>query len=226
MLTDEQVERYSRHIILPQLGVRGQERLLAAAVAVVGDDMTAATANLYLAAAGIGRLTITQDDNAVHDLTALNPDCHISQMPAEMSREDAAVLVRAHDVVIDASGSHAISIVLNRACVELEKPLVWGRVNGAGGEVTVFVSRWEDGPCYACLIRSPAARSDPQLFAAAPSFVGSLQATEAIKLITGVGETLRGRMAVYDVLASGVRHIDVKRDYSCPVCHAGGVGIG
>jgi molybdopterin/thiamine biosynthesis adenylyltransferase len=218
MLSDEQIERYSRHIILPQMGARGQQRLLAAAVAVVGDGTASTTAGLYLAAAGVGKLSITQSNDTLRDLATLNPDCHITHLPPSLISTPVTGLVRAHDVIIDASGSDPVSAAFNRACVELGKPLVWGRAANYGGQVTVVAGPGRTRPCLACLKVESVLPGGDQLAMLAAWFVGTLQATEAIKLVLGVGDTLGGRMVVYDLLEGAVRQIEVARDPACTVC--------
>jgi molybdopterin/thiamine biosynthesis adenylyltransferase len=223
MLTDQQIERYSRQIILPQLGGRGQQRLLDASVAVVGSDDHCATAAVYLAAAGVGRLSLSLV--ALPALTAVNPDCALTPLPASMTRASASEIARTCDVVLGCGAGNDACTLLNAACVAAHTPFVWGDTHGWLGRVAVLAGADSDAPCYACLraqaspepvhSEQPAALAD-----ATAAFIGTLQATEAIKLLLGMRATPAGLVLTYDALAGAVDEQHVAKYPHCATCGA------
>jgi molybdopterin/thiamine biosynthesis adenylyltransferase len=222
MLTEQQVERYSRQIILPQVGGRGQQRLLEAAVAIVGADDRCATAAVYLAASGVGTLGISP--TAAPALTGVNPDCAHRHLPP-VTRATAAAIVHTYDVVLACSADSDTCILLNAACVAARTPFVWGDTHGALGRIAVLAGSDTDASCYTCLVaqgsQGPAHTEQAAVFAeATAAFVGTLQAAEAIKLLLGIGATPAGRVLTYDALAGTVIERRVAKDPHCTTCGA------
>ncbi len=229
MLSETQIERYSRQIRLPQVGGRGQEKLLAAAVAVLGNDEVASTAAVYLAAAGVGRLA---RDAAPHTAVScvstredVNPDSRTITLPARLTVGTAAEIARRSDVVVAGGLAHDMCVLLNVACVAQRTPLVWGRAQGIVGELTTLAGHWADAPCYGCLCGGPAwqlptSAGVAELAGVTAAFVGSLLATEVIKIVTGVDPLLTGRLLRYDALDSTLREVAVAKDPSCTTCSA------
>ncbi|HLS85164.1 MAG TPA: molybdopterin-synthase adenylyltransferase MoeB [Burkholderiales bacterium] len=250
-MNDEQLLRYSRHILLPEIGVEGQERLRAAGAFVVGAGGLGCPATLYLAAAGIGRLTIADADEvdltnlqrqilyrpesigrrkvdeAARALHGLNPEVRIEKLPRRLGEADFDALVAEHDVVLDCSDNFATRHALNRACVRRRRALVAGAAIRFDGQLMVFDLSRTDSPCYACLF--PEAGETEELRCAvmgvlAPltGIIGALQAAEAIKLLTGAGEPARGRLLAIDAKSAQWRSIRVRKDPGCAVCAPAG----
>lgn len=215
MLTDQQIERYSRQIILPNVGGRGQEGLLSASVALVGTGELCVTAAQYLAAAGVGRLTVPAPVlAAVEDL---NPDCRAQP-------SSSAEVVRSHDVVISAGAPLETCRAVNAACVACGTPLVWGELGGRVGQVTVFAGHRPDAPCYQCARPQPNGEVEAAdvLAGVTAALVGTLLATEALKAVLGIGRSLTGRMLVYDLRGTVVHESALSKDPLCIDCGAGG----
>ncbi len=237
MLTEQQIERYSRQIILPQVGGRGQQRLLSAAIAVVGTGDLGTLAATYLTAAGVGRLDIIDagagEPGALAvaaSLDTLNPDCAITARPVCCTVAVAVEVARTADVVIDASATPEISRFLNTACLALLKPMVWGAANGSIGHVSTFAGRGASAPCYSCAQAlfppaAPVSDAAAVLAGVAAAFVGSLQATQAIEIVLGMETSLCGRLLTYDALDGTVRETAIVKDPRCPVCSAPGAGV-
>ena len=248
-MTDEQLLRYSRHILLPQVGVEGQERLLAARALVIGAGGLGSPAAYYLASAGIGTLALADGDTV--DLTNLQRQIlhhtgSIGQAKAESGRDTLArinpscrvvpVLERlvgarleeevvAADVVLDCSDNFTTRHAVNRACVKSRKPLVSGAAIRFDGQVAVFDSQQPDAPCYHCLFPESDDVEEVRcavmgVFAPLTGIIGTVQAAEALKLVIGCGESLTGRLLLLDGLAMEWRQISVPRDPACPVCTA------
>lgn len=223
MLTDQQIERYSRQIILPQLGGRGQQRLLDASVAVVGVGDHCTTAAVYLAAAGVGRLGVSA--RAALGLTAVNPDCALTPLPASITHASAVELLRACDVVLACGAGHDTCTLLNAACVAARTPFVWGDTHELLGRVAVLAGEDSDAPCYGCL-RAQASQErvhaePPAVLAdATAAFIGTLQATEAIKLLLGMHAAPAGFVLTYDALAGTVIERCAAKDPHCATCGA------
>lgn len=245
-MTEDQLLRYGRQILLPAVGEGGQERLLASRALVVGLGGLGSPVALYLAAAGVGHLTLvdfdqvelsnlqrqvihhTPDlgrlkvDSARERLAALNPEVQVTPVARVLEGEELLDAVRASDIVVDASDNFATRFALNAACVEGRRPLVSGAAVRWEGQVTVFRPDLDDGPCYRCLYPEGNEREETcsrvGVFAPLLGIVGSVQATEVLKVLLGVGETLAGRLLLLDALAMEWRTLKLRRDPKCPVC--------
>lgn len=246
-LSDERLLRYSRHILLPQVGVEGQMRIGDAAVLVVGAGGLGCPVALYLGAAGVGRLTVADGDTV--DLTnlqrqighataaigehkadslaravrAVNPDISVQPVDHALAGDTLYIAVGAVDLVVDASDNFATRYAVNRACVELGRPLVSGAAIGFSGQLAVFDPRQATSPCYHCLFPEQAGEpemrcADAGVFAPLVGVVGAMQAMEALKLVARVGEPLIGRLLLWDGLRADARVMNVPRDPACPVC--------
>lgn len=246
-MNDDQLLRYSRHILLPEFGVEGQEKLVAAHALVVGAGGLGSPVALYLASAGLGRITICDGDtvdltnlqrqiihrtagvgtpkvaSAREAMLALNPEVTVVPVEERLASERMSALVEAADVVVDCSDNFATRHALNRACVEHRKPLVSGAAVRFDGQISVFDFRQPDAACYACLFPEDGANEDMPcavmgVFAPVTGIVGTLQAAEALKVLTGTGDTLSGRLMLLDALSMQVRIVKFKRDAACAVC--------
>lgn len=248
-MNDEQLLRYSRHILLPEIGVEGQERLRAARALVVGAGGLGCPAALYLAAAGVGRLTIADSDRV--DLTnlqrqilyrtdsvgapkvdaaratlgAVNPEVELITLQKRLQADDLPEVVAGADIVLDCSDNFATRHAINRACVTYRKPLVSGAAIRFDAQLMVFDLRKPDAPCYACLFPEDGEIEEVQcavmgVFAPMTGAVGALQAMEAIKLIAGAGESLNGRLLLLDAKSAEWRTVRVSKDPACAVCSA------
>lgn len=246
-MTDEQLLRYSRHILLPQIGIEGQERLVAARALVIGAGGLGSPAAYYLASAGIGTLVLADGDTV--DLTNLqrqilhhtgsvgrpkaesgrdtldriNPECRVIPLLERLAGERLEAEVAEADVVLDCSDNFATRHAVNRACVKLGKPLVSGAAIRFDGQVAVFDSRRADAPCYHCLFPESEDVEEVRcavmgVFAPLTGIIGTVQAAEALKLVIGCGEPLAGRLLLLDGLAMEWRSIAVPRDAQCTVC--------
>ena len=245
-MQDEQLLRYSRQILLPEFGVEAQDRLLAARVLIIGAGGLGSPVAMYLAAAGVGTLVIADPDvvdlsnlqrqllhgqadigrakvdSARDRLAALNPE---TQVIALQERLEAAALraqIDTVDLVIDASDNFATRYAVNAACVAARKPLVSGAAIRLEGQVAVFRPDLPDSPCYRCLYRDGTeveqTCAENGVLAPIVGIVGSIQAMEAIKVLTGIGETLCGRLLIIDAKRMDIRTLKLKRDPTCPVC--------
>jgi molybdopterin-synthase adenylyltransferase len=240
--SDEEVERYARHLVLREVGGPGQQRLKAARVLIVGAGGLGAPAALYLAAAGVGEITLVDPDTvalsnlqrqvlydtadagrvkvevARSHLAALNPNVLITPVPALLTDANARTLIAGHDLVLDGTDDFATRFAVNAACVAEGVTLVSGAIGRWTGQVGVFAAR----PCYRCLV--PEIPPDAETCAAVgvvgalAGVIGSMMALEAVKLITSAGAPLTGRLLIYDALAAEVRTVRVGADPSCPVC--------
>ena len=248
-LTDEQLLRYSRHILLPERGPDAQQRFAAAHALIVGAGGLGAPAAQFLAAAGIGTLTLcdaddvdltnlqrqilyaTQDigtrkvDAAARRLQSINPEIRIERVAARVGAPDLASLVANADVVLDCSDNFETRHAVNAACVRARKPLVSGAAVRFDGQVAVFDARDAEAPCYHCLFGEGEELEETRcatmgVFAPLVGIVGSMQAAEALKIVAGVGKTLRGRFMIVDALDMRIRELAVPRDPACPVCGA------
>jgi len=246
-MNDDQLLRYSRHILLDEIGIEGQQRLLASHALVIGAGGLGSPVALYLGTAGVGRLTIVDHDTVdvtnlqrqiAHNLArvgrpkaesardtiaAINPDVQVTPLVerADASRLDA--LVRAADVVVDCSDNFATRHAVNAACVTHRKPLVSGAAIGFDGQVSVYDSRDPAAPCYACLFPAEATFEEVQcatmgVFAPLVGIIGSVQAAEALKLLAGVGMPLAGRLQMLDARAMEWTEIRMQRRAGCMVC--------
>ena len=246
-MNDQQLLRYSRHILLPQIGIEGQERLLAARALIVGAGGLGSPAALYLAAAGVGTIVLADNDSV--DLTNLqrqilhrsgsigrpkaesgrdallevNPECRVLPLAERLAGERLDAEVAAADVVLDCSDNFATRHAVNRACVNFGKPLVSGAAIRFDGQISVFDPRSPASPCYHCLF--PEGQDVEELrcavmgvFAPLTGIIGSMQAAEALKLLIGCGESLAGRLLLLEGLTMEWRSIAIPRDPGCPVC--------
>jgi molybdopterin-synthase adenylyltransferase len=248
-MDDRQRLRYSRHLLLNEFGEEAQERLLASHALVIGAGGLGSSALLYLASSGIGRITVCDGDtvdltnlqrqvvhrhdsigkpkasSAAATLASLNPEIRVEALDERAGPERLMALVRAADVVLDCSDNFATRHALNRACVAAQRPLVSGAGIRFDGQIAVFDLRREDAPCYHCLFAENANGEEERcatmgVFAPLVGIVGTLQAMEAIKLLTGIGETLAGRLLLFDALASRWHEVRLARDPECRVCGA------
>ncbi len=248
---EDAAARYSRHLLLPEVGAAGQERLTRARVALVGAGGLGSPAALYLAAAGIGTLTLIDDDkveksnlqrqilhadarigmakteSARMTLAGLNPRVVVRTREERLCAANVEALIGDHDLVIDGADNFPTRYLLDAACRRLQIPLVYGAVHRFTGQVSVFDARRADSPCYRCLFPQPPAAGDAPNCAEAgvlgvlPGTIGVLQATEAIKLVLGIGVPLVGRLLCFDALAASFRELRLPRDPDCPGCGSG-----
>ncbi|HUP95263.1 MAG TPA: molybdopterin-synthase adenylyltransferase MoeB [Burkholderiales bacterium] len=251
-MDDNQLLRYSRHILLPEIGIEGQQRLCASRAVVIGAGGLGSPIALYLAAAGVGRITLCDGDKVdltnlqrqiVHrtesigmdktqsaraTLASINPEVEVVALTERVAEERIRALAADSDVVIDASDNFATRHAINRACVEHHKPLVSGAAVRFDGQVAVFDLRREDAPCYACLFPEAGENEDMPcaimgVFAPITGIIGTVQAAEALKLLLGIGELLNGRLLLIDALTMDLRTIRLKKDPACPVCSVRGL---
>jgi len=245
-LTNEEIARFSRHLILSEVGMEGQVKLKNAKIAMVGAGGLGAPVGLYLAAAGIGRVGIidfdvvdasnlqrqvihgTKDlgrkklDSAADRMKDINPNIRIDKYDTGLSSENAFEILRDYDIVIDGTDNFPTRYLVNDACVLLKKPNVYGSIFRFEGQATVFA--YEDGPCYRCLYPEPPppglvpSCAEGGVLGILPGLIGVVQATEAVKIILGVGETLKNRLLLYDALNMRFRELKLRRDKDCPVC--------
>jgi len=246
-VTDEQLLRYSRHILLPQVGIEGQEKLAATRALILGVGGLGSPAALYLASAGVGTLVLADGDTVdltnlqrqiVHRTSAIgqpkvvsgaatlaeiNPGCQVIPLQERLEGARLEAEVAAADVVLDCSDNFVTRHAVNRACVHHRKPLVSGAAVRFDGQIAVFDSRRSDAPCYHCLF--PEADDVEEVrcatmgvFAPLVGIIGSMQAAEAMKLVIGCGESLAGRLLLLDGLEMEWRSIAVPRDPACAVC--------
>ncbi|CAG2090377.1 molybdopterin-synthase adenylyltransferase MoeB [Xanthomonas arboricola] len=257
---DEQdfLERYSRHLRLPQVGLEGQQRLARSRVLLVGAGGLGSPAAFYLAAAGVGHLRIADDDvvdrsnlqrqilhvedsvgvakvsSAAQRIAALNPRVQVEALQARVTAGNVEALLKDVDVVVDGADNFPARYLLNDACVKLGKPLVYGAVQQFEGQLSVFDAGRKRGhaPCYRCLFPEPPppefapSCAEAGVLGVLPGVIGLLQATEAIKLLLGIGDTLTGRLLSFDALAMRFREIRLPPDPHCPVCAPGAAFTG
>lgn len=246
-MNDQKLLRYSRHILLPQIDIAGQEAILAARVLVVGAGGLGSPAALYLASAGVGTIVLADGDtvdltnlqrqilhrtdmighpkvdSGMAALEAINSDCKVIARNERLAGTRLEKEVSAADVVLDCSDNFATRHAINRASVKFAKPLVSGAAVRFDGQISVFDSRHGDAPCYECLF--PEAENVEEVrcatmgvFAPLVGIVGAMQAAEALKLIVGCGTSLSGRLLLLDGLAMSWRELRVPRDPACAVC--------
>ncbi len=250
-MNDDQLLRYSRHILLNEIGVEGQERLLASHVLIIGAGGLGSPAALYLAAAGVGHISLADHDSVdltnlqrqiAHDMSAvginkarsaasriqaMNPGVTVTSLACRLEGDALMDAVAAADVVLDCSDNFATRYAVNAACVMHRRALVSGSAVRFDGQVSVFDLRRPDAPCYACLFPAEGETGEMRcaefgVFAPLVGVVGSLQAVETLKLLMGIGLSLSGRVLLFDALATQWREIRLKRDSRCPVCGASG----
>ncbi len=252
-MDDNQLLRYSRHILLPEFGIDGQEALLAAHVLLVGAGGLGAPASLYLASSGVGRITLCDHDavdltnlqrQIVHStesigrpkvesardtLFRINPDVVVAGLAERVAGGRLEHLVESADLVIDATDNFTTRHAINRACVKFRKPLVSGAAVRFDGQVAVFDMRRDDSPCYHCLFPEEGDVEEMRcavmgVFAPVVGIIGATQAAEALKLLTGMGRDLTGRLLLLDALAMEWRSVRLKKDPMCKVCSGGDTG--
>jgi molybdopterin/thiamine biosynthesis adenylyltransferase len=246
--SDQQLERYARHIILPELGGKGQEKLLGSSVLVVGAGGLGSPLLLYLAAAGIGRIGIVDDDavdlsnlqrqvihatgrigtpkveSAREVLAGINPDVKIETHGLRLDASNVSDLIRGHDIVADGTDNFATRFLLNDACYLLGVTLVSAALLRFEGQVATFKAHEGDHPCYRCIFPEPPPEgliptcAEGGVLGAVAGVVGCLQATEVIKELAGIGESLAGHLVILDALNTNFRKISVRPDPACPLC--------
>jgi len=252
LLTPEQRRRYSRHLLIPEVGEAGQQALLDARVLIVGAGGLGSPAALYLAAAGVGTLGVidadvvdesnlqrqvihTVDrigtpkvDSARQTIVALNPDVRVETHETRLTKANALDLLANYDVILDGSDNFATRYLLNDACVLLQKPNVHGSIFRFDGQATTFVPADAASPCYRCLFPAPPppelapSCAEAGVLGLLPGVVGLIQATEVAKLILGIGDLLVGRLLTYDALSMTFRDLRLTRDPDCPMCGLSG----
>ncbi len=246
-MNDEQLLRYSRHILLPEIGIEGQEKLRAARALLIGAGGLGSPIALYLAAAGVGTLTLCDDDNVdltnlqrqiVHrtdaigrpkvasareTLAGVNPETRVEMIASRVAGDELDRLVARADVVIDGCDNFATRHAVNRACFKHKKALVSGAGVRFDGQVAVFDMRDATAPCYACLFPEDAQSEELRcavmgVFAPLTGIIGCIQAAEALKVLTGAGEILSGKLLLIDALTMDIRTIRLKQDPRCAIC--------
>lgn len=245
-LSNEEIKRYSRHIIMPEVGIEGQRRLKAASVLLIGTGGLGSPTALYLAAAGIGRIGlvdydvvdetnlqrqvihgistvgINKIDSAEKRLRDLNPDITIDKYNVPLTSDNALELFKPYDIIIDGTDNFPTRYLVNDACVKLGKPNVYGSIFRFEGQLSVFYAK--EGPCYRCMFPEPPppglvpSCAEGGVLGILPGTVGTMQATEAIKLLLGIGVPMIGKMLLYDALEMSFNTIKVRKNPECPVC--------
>jgi sulfur-carrier protein adenylyltransferase/sulfurtransferase len=245
-LTAEQRERYSRHMLVPEIGIEGQQKLLDAKVLLLGAGGLGSPTALYLAAAGVGTIGIVDDDvvdlsnlqrqvihstqrigipkvdSAEESIHALNPDVNVVKYQTRIDASNIVEIIKDYDVVVDGVDNFPTRYLLNDATVRLKIPVVSASILGFDGQLSVF--KPYEGPCYRCLFREPPpAELAPScgangVLGVLPGTMGLLQATEVVKLIVGIGEPAIGRLLLYDALGATLTEVKVHRDPECPIC--------
>jgi len=245
-LTNDEIKRYSRHLIMPEVGMDGQRKLKAGSVLCIGAGGLGSPAAMYLAAAGVGRIGIVDFDvvdfsnlqrqiihgtpdvgrsklaSAKDRLVGINPHIEVETFETAVSSENALKLFEPYDVILDGTDNFPTRYLTNDACVLLGKPNAYGSIFRFEGQASVFATK--DGPCYRCLYPEPPppglvpSCAEGGVLGVLPGVIGVIQATEAIKLITGIGEPLIGRFLIYDALRMRFRELKLRKDPDCPVC--------
>ncbi len=247
--TNDQIYRYSRHIILPDVGGAGQKKLLKAKVLLVGAGGLGSPTAMYLAAAGVGTLGIvefdrvdlsnlqrqllhrTQDvgrlkiDSAEDTINALNPDVKVIKHPVVLDSTNIMDIIKDYDIIVNGTDNFPTRYLVNDACVFAHKPLVDGSIFMFEGQATVFDAA-NGGPCYRCLFPAPPppgevpSCQEAGVLGVLPGIIGSIQAIEVIKLILGKGDSLKGRLLLFDAMAMEFHEMKIEKDPNCPVCSA------
>jgi adenylyltransferase/sulfurtransferase len=249
-MDDNQLLRYSRHILLPEIGIDGQSKLLASHVLLVGAGGLGAPVSLYLAASGVGKLTICDPDDVdltnlqrqiIHftdsvgrrkvesardTLARINPETVVKTVAERVAGERLESLVKSADLVIDATDNFTTRHAINRACVRYARPLVSGAAIRFDGQISVFDLRDTASACYHCLFPETEDLEEMRcavmgVFAPLVGIIGSTQAAEALKVLTGIGETLNGKLLMLDALSMQWRSVRLRKDPACPVCSGG-----
>jgi adenylyltransferase/sulfurtransferase len=245
-LTVEEVRRYSRHLIIPDVAMAGQQRLMNAKVLCVGAGGLGSPALMYLAAAGVGTLGIVEFDtvdesnlqrqiihgqsdigkskalSAKEKIAEINPNVNVVVHEVRLDTDNVMEIFAQYDLIVDGTDNFATRYLVNDACVLLKKPYVWGSIYRFDGQASVFWAEY--GPCYRCLYPEPPppgmvpSCAEGGVLGVLCASIGSIQTTEAIKLITGIGEPLIGQLMIYDALEMSYRKIKVRKDPKCPLC--------
>jgi adenylyltransferase/sulfurtransferase len=245
-LSKDEILRYSRHLIIPEVGIEGQQKLKAAKVLLIGAGGLGAPLGLYLTAAGIGRIGLvdfdivdftnlqrqvihaTEDvgrkklDSAAAKMKAINPHVQITKHEVALSSENALDILKDYDYIVDGTDNFPTRYLVNDACVLLHKPNIYGSIFRFEGQATVFA--YQGGPCYRCLYPEPPppglvpSCAEGGVLGILPGTIGLIQATETVKLILGIGEPLVGRLLLYDALGMRFRELKLRRNPECPVC--------
>jgi sulfur-carrier protein adenylyltransferase/sulfurtransferase len=245
-LTKDEIARYSRHLIIPEVGMEGQERLKAAKVLLVGTGGLGSPLALYLAAAGVGTIGIVDNDvvdasnlqrqiihttsmigqhkldSAEHAIKEINPNVTVVKHPTFLTSDNALEIIEPYDLVIDGTDNFPTRYLVNDACVLLGKPNVYGSIFRFEGQLSVFYAA--EGPCYRCMFPEPPPPgmvpncAEGGVLGIICGTIGSAQATEGIKLLTGIGDPMIGRLGLYDALEQRWMHVKVNKDPDCPVC--------
>ncbi len=245
-LTHDEIRRYSRHLIMPEVGIEGQRRLKAASVLLIGTGGLGSPLALYLAAAGIGRIGLVdydvvdetnlqrqvihgqasvgtlKVDSAEQRMKDINPYLVVEKHNVPLTSANALALLSPYDVIIDGTDNFPTRYLVNDACVKLGKPNVYGSIFRFEGQLSVFYAK--EGPCYRCMFPTPPppglvpSCAEGGVLGILPGTIGTMQATEAIKLILGIGEPMIGRMLLYDALEMSFTTLKVRKNPNCPVC--------
>jgi sulfur-carrier protein adenylyltransferase/sulfurtransferase len=247
-LTKKEIERYSRHLIMPEVGMEGQLKLKQAKVLCIGTGGLGAPLGLYLAAAGVGRIGLVDFDKvddsnlqrqilfstkdvgrpkieaAADRLHGLNPEIQIDTFDTHLSSENALEILKDYDIVVDGTDNFPTRYLVNDACVLLKKPNVYGSIFRFEGQITIF--GFPAGPCYRCLYPEPPppglvpSCAEGGVLGVLPGIVGAIQAAETLKLIIGKGDSLIGRLLLFDALAMRFRELKLRKNPDCPMCGA------
>jgi len=244
--TEEQLQRYSRHIILPEVGGKGQKKISDAKVLIVGAGGLGCPVGYYLSAAGVGTLALVDNDSveisnlqrqiahnverigmnkaesAKKTFEALNPDVNVIAIKEKVNNKNILELIEGYDVIVDGSDNFPTRYLVNDACVMLKKPLVSGAILRFEGQVTTIMPG--EGPCYRCLFEDPPppglvpSCQEAGVLGVLPGVIGGLQATEVLKLILGKGKLLIGQLLIYDALGANFRKVKIPKNTNCPIC--------
>jgi adenylyltransferase/sulfurtransferase len=246
VLSNDEILRYSRHIIIPEVGMEGQLKLKEAKVLLIGAGGLGAPLGLYLTAAGVGQIGLVDFDvvdlsnlqrqvihgasdvgrkkldSAADSMLRINPAVRLDRFDTALSSENALQILKDYDIIVDGTDNFPTRYLVNDACVLLGKPNVYGSIFRFEGQASVFA--YQGGPCYRCLYPEPPppglvpSCAEGGVLGILPGLIGLIQATEAVKLILGIGESLSGRLLLYDALAMRFRELKLSRDPECPVC--------
>lgn len=244
--TEEQIERYSRHIILAEVGGKGQRRIMDASVFIVGAGGLGCPVGYYLAAAGVGRIGIADADNielsnlqrqiahstkrigmskadsAKKTFEELNPDVEVITYKERLNSKNVIEAIRGYQIVVDGSDNFPTRYLINDACILTGKPLVSGAILRFEGQVTTIIPG--EGPCYRCLFENPPPRglvpscAEAGVLGVLPGVIGGIQATEVLKLILGKGDILKGELLIYNALKMNFRKVKIPKNPDCPIC--------
>lgn len=244
--TEEQLQRYSRHIILPEVGGKGQKKIAGAKVFIVGAGGLGCPVGYYLTAAGVGTIALIDNDSVelsnlqrqiAHSINtigvnkaesakktfeALNPDVEVIAIKERINNKNILDLIKDYDIIVDGSDNFPTRYLINDACVMLKKPLVSGAILRFEGQVTTIIPG--EGPCYRCLFEDPPppglvpSCQEAGVLGVLPGVIGTIQATEVLKLILGKGRPLNGQLLIYEALTSNFRKVKIPKNPKCPIC--------